>query len=365
MRVTTVSMMAAATTALGCNMAGDQDVGIGSEVSCPSCSIVIDTVVTLKHVFFKGPETAIARDSIGMFYVVDRTDGLLKAFGSDGRLLRSIGRKGGGPGEYEAARNILVASDGSIHVLDGVLQRRTVFGRDGGFISSTQLTIAPAFINPAVLRPEGQLVVNYSESAVAATAEGHTVHLINAEGNVTRSVDKAPFDPRAGWRQRRILWGRQNGDVLVARPFSLTIDVYTADLAKKGSITRVADWFPSQEPEGRPSDGVFDEPFAPRLVAIWEDGRGLLWLQFMVPSRSWKPMTRSRDLSQEDYSNLASRPRIENIIEVLDVERRRVLARSRLDGPVGYPFGEGFFATPVEDSIGEPHLRISHVELKQ
>lgn len=371
MRDTTLVMMLAVTTVLGCDSAGDQDtragsdVRIGSEVSCPSCSIVIDSVVTLEHVHFTGPSTAIAWDSMGVFYVVDRTDGLLKAFDSDGRFVRSIGRRGGGPGEYEGPRNILVASDGSIVVVDGVLQRRTVFGRDGEVISSTRVPILPAFSNPAVLRPDGQLVLNSVVSAVGAPAKGHTIQLIDAEGNVTRSVDEAQLDPNASWRQLRLLWVRQNGDLLVARPFSLTIDVYTADLTSKGTITRVADWLPLQEPKEMPSDGVFDEPFAPRVVAIWEDRHGLLWLQFMVPSPSWKPMRRPSKLGREDYSNLASRPRIENIIEVLDVERQHVVARSRFDGPIGYPFGRGLYATAAEDSSGEPGLRISRPELRR
>ncbi len=364
MRVTTVLMMAAATTALGCNMAGDQDVGIGSEVSCPSCSIVINTVVTLEHVFFTGPSTAIARDSIGMFYVVDRTDGLLKAFGSDGRLVRSIGRHGGGPGEYEMVRNILVARDGSIQVLDMVLGRRSVFGRDGEVVSTTRVPLPPAFSHSAVLRSDGQLAIS-AVSTAAAAGWVNAVQLIDAEGNVTSSVDKTLFDRNAQWRQERLLWGRQNGELLVARPYSLTIDVYTSDLTKKGSITRVADWFPSREPEGEPSDGLFDEPLTPRLMAIWEDGRGLLWFEVVVPSPSWTPKRRVADLSKEAYAKLGSRPRFETIIEVLDVERRRVLARSRFNDHVGVAFGRGFYATPVEDSIGEPHLRISHIELKQ
>jgi hypothetical protein len=195
--------------------------------------------------------------------------------------------------------------------------------------------------------------------------EGHTVQLIDAEGNVTRSVDEAAFDPETAWRQQRLLWARHEGDVLVARAFSLTLDVYTADLIRRGSITRVAAPVPLREPEGRPSDGVFDEPFTPRLTAIWEDERGQLWLQLMVPSPTWKPVRRSGDLDRDDYLSLASRPRIDNLIEVVDVEGRRVLARSRFSGSIGYPFGGGFYATPIEDSSGEPSLRITRMKLKQ
>lgn len=58
---------------------------IASEVSCPSCSVVVDTVVTLENVELSPRPGAIAWDPAGVFYLVDRSDGLLKAFGADGR----------------------------------------------------------------------------------------------------------------------------------------------------------------------------------------------------------------------------------------------------------------------------------------
>jgi hypothetical protein len=141
--------------------------------------------------------------------------------------------------------------------------------------------------------------------------------------------------------------------------------VYSTDHAKKFSIARVADWIPSQNPEEAPSDGLFDEPPTPQLAAIWEDAQGLLWLFMLVPSRSWEPGPRMDQvtLNRETAHTLANRPRFETIIEVVDVERQRVLARSRLDGSVGTPFGGGYFALSVEESVGEPGLRISRVQL--
>src|SRR5205085_2595285 len=82
-----------------------------------------------------GRVTTIAGDSSGGFYVVDSKDGVLKAFDRTGSFIRAIGRRGAGPGEYEMIRNLMVAPDGSLHVLDGVLGRHTVFRRDGKLVS--------------------------------------------------------------------------------------------------------------------------------------------------------------------------------------------------------------------------------------
>ena len=368
MRVRNV-LLAATVAATGCSMARDQDgrvgsgVLIGSEVSCPSCSVVIDSVVTLEGAYFHGPATTIERDQAGVFYLVDAGDGLLKIYGSDGRFVRQIGRLGAGPGEYEMVRNILVARDGSFRVLDGALGRLSIFSRDGEFLRSTLVPLVGGFGMPAVLLPDDQLVVN--GSPMTGAEAGSVLHLIDKEGNAASLFDEAPFDRRRQWLHQRLLWGRPNGELLVARPFLFTIDVYSSDHAKKLSITRVADWIPSQDPEEAPSDGLFDEPPTPRLVAIWEDAQGLLWLTMLVPSRLWKPGPRREvTMSRETLHTLATRPRFETIIEAVDVDRQRILARSRLNSSVGTSLGGGYLALSVEDSVGEPSIRISRVQLK-
>lgn len=366
-----LAAIACAAGAFGCstreerNMPSIRETVIASEISCPSCSVVVDTVVTLENVELSPRPGAIAWDPAGVFYVVDRSDGLLKAFGADGRFVRQIGRQGGGPGEYEMIRNVMVGPDGSIHVLDGVLGRHTVFSREGNVVKTTRVPMTPAIAMSAALWPDGHLAVNTTGSPVRATGAVPTVHLIDTDGNVVRSVDVVPLDQRAQWRQWRHLWVRRDGTLLVARPYSLTIEVYDRDFSKIASISRRVEWFPSQEPQSRPSDGVFDEPFTPLLNGLWEDAGGLLWLQVMVPSRLWTPRRREARLHERTCAELAERPRIDVIIEVLDLERRRVLAHSRFDGPLGAPFGGGFLANPGEGKGGEPAILISRITLKR
>lgn len=352
--------------AMGAKLVDAQVVRIGSNVSCPSCSIVIEKSFTLHGVDLAGPATQIARDPAGAVYVVDHRDGLLKVFGTDGHLLRQIGRPGAEPGEYEMVRNVIVARDGSIHVLDGMLGRWSVFSQSGTLLRSIPLPVQGGLGMPAVLLRDNQLVVNAVFTAVGDA--GYALLRVDEQGKDTRHFDEGAFDLRQKWRQQRRLWERSNGELLVARPYSFSIDVYGSDLTKKRSITRVADWVPAGELKEAPGDGMFDKPYAPRLRAIWEDAEGHLWLHMMVPSPLWKPappLEGHASLSPETFSELAKRPRIETIIEVLDSKGERVLARSRIDGPVGLPFGEGYLAQPVQDAGGEPSVVISRVRLKQ
>lgn len=355
---------------LSCTPRGDQlpgevgDLHVGSNVLCPSCAIVLDTVTTLEHVFMSGAQRAIARSPSGTLYVLDRTDGLLRAFGGDGRYLMTVGRKGGGPGEYENIRNVMVGRDGSVHVLDGMLGRHTVFGENGSYVRSHTVPIGAGLGQPAVLRTDGAIAVN----AVAITGAAdsvNTVHLVDSLGNRIIALDNAPFGPSTQWRQWRHLWLRENDWLLVARPYSLRIDVYDAGMTRQRTITRVAEWFPTSEPDHEPSAGIFDEPYTPRLDAIWEDETGLLWLAMSVPARDWTPSARRPRPGHPEYAELAGRPRAEVVVEVLDLERQTVLAHARFKRFLGVDFGGGFFARPVENAIGEPSVLILHARLQQ
>ena len=335
---------------------------IGSDVSCASCSIVIDTVATLRNIFsFAG---SLARDTAtGAIYAVDRSDNLLKVFSAEGRLMQTIGRRGGGPGEYEDVRNVLLGPGQTIHVLDGVLGRHTIFTRGGAVLGTTRIEVAPGALSPAVLRTDGKLVVNGLRSDASGAV--YTVNLIDTAGHIIRSVDPVAHRLRDHWWLRaRLFWNRANDELLVARRYAPVIDVYAPDLTKKYSITRAADWFPERERQAEPSDGAFEEPFSPNLVGIWEDGRGRLWLQMLAPSPAWEPRKKPARYTVQAYRAVAARPRIETIIEVLDIDRRRVLARARIEGGVGATLGGGFIADYLaETAAGEPQLRILRVSL--
>lgn len=365
MTVKAVLAAAATLVALNSTTIDGQALRIGSEVSCTSCSISLEKISTIANVEFPWPGTMIARDSTGAIYLFDR-EGVLKAFGKDGRFLRQIGRRGGGPGEYEGPRNILASRDGSIHVLDAQLSRRSMFSRDGLFLGSTSIRLSPGMGKRAVLLPDGQTIVN-----VRPTPSGGAMYVlqrIDQNGNTTRLFDETKADDGKSWLHERLLWARPTGELLVARPHTFDIDVYAKGLETKNAIVRIADWIPSREPDEQPGDGVHDKPMTPRLFAIWEDAQGLLWLHMLVPSKLWKPgppMKRATPLAQDAYAALAARPRVETIIEVLDLQAQGVLARSRFEGGIGIHFGGGYFARQLENAAGEPSLEISRVRLNR
>ncbi|MDH7513287.1 MAG: 6-bladed beta-propeller [Clostridiales bacterium] len=79
-----------------------------------------------------------AVDATGNAYIADDSDMAIKVFDPQGKYLKSIGRKGSGPGEFERVRNMLFLPDGRLLVTDYEQRRTSFFSPEGQFLSSFQ-----------------------------------------------------------------------------------------------------------------------------------------------------------------------------------------------------------------------------------
>lgn len=93
-----------------------------------------------------GPEAfyqvrgGLGSDGAGNVYVLDRGNHRVLVFGADGRHLRTMGRKGGGPGEMEFPGSLTVEADGSVGVQDPMLRRMVRFAPDGSVVAPIAFT---------------------------------------------------------------------------------------------------------------------------------------------------------------------------------------------------------------------------------
>lgn len=76
-------------------------------------------------------------DAQGRILIGDVSEGNVKLFSPDGRLLRVIGRKGSGPGEFEQPRYPRFGPDGLIYVADAQNPRIQAFDTAGRLTAST------------------------------------------------------------------------------------------------------------------------------------------------------------------------------------------------------------------------------------
>lgn len=79
-------------------------------------------------------------DENGNFYITDRRDFNIKVFDQEGNHLRTIGKKGEGPGEFQYAGFIAFLPDGRLLAMDYQARRTSLFDSSGEFISSHQWT---------------------------------------------------------------------------------------------------------------------------------------------------------------------------------------------------------------------------------
>jgi hypothetical protein len=73
----------------------------------------------------------IAVDQQGNIYISDYQDQDIKVFDSDGAYLQTIGRKGEGPGEFQALFDFAILSDGRLLAMDFRSRRTSLFSLDG------------------------------------------------------------------------------------------------------------------------------------------------------------------------------------------------------------------------------------------
>jgi hypothetical protein len=122
----------------------------------------------------------------GRIYVADDLNWSVSVFDRSGRLVRRLGRRGRGPGEFERPWHLAVDRSDSLFVWDGALGRISVFGPDFRFARSFA---APGrwTVSGFGVRADGTLLVG----AFAAGSAG-SVHVLARDGRVLRS-----FGPRA------------------------------------------------------------------------------------------------------------------------------------------------------------------------
>ena len=295
---------------------------VSGEVTCAECVITLDTLVTIGGL--DGP----GLDVISMFSTcaVDRRGRILvsgeaeiSVFDSTGRYLRTVGRKGEGPGEYQFISHIAVGSR-YIHV----------FEQGGRTMLDHEFEVVRTDRFPGQFR---SVAVMNDDVAVFA---GDLLHVLRPSGEMTshgRDGRVHSFRPLP-WETLTVVAGKDDTVWAVA---SMMNRLTRWDLSPEPRVGRVLDRRVAEFDEG-------GDAFAPAGVSsIMLDDRGL-WLVWHTADPDWTgqlPSYENLTPSSIDIDELR-----DSWLDLMDPATGRTIARYRQDdvfegfaGDTNYLFG--------------------------
>ena len=170
-------------------------------------------------------------DEREFIYICDIQDLWIKVFDPDGRLIRTIGRKGSGPGEFQSIGEIALVPGGRFLVLDWEAHRVSLFGTDGNFINSHQFpgwsydifvtTDSMYARDERIFGPQTQLFVkayDFSGDELFSLGKFEPHHSLEINEAGRRFSVSRPFDVRsimAGDQKNRWLYHCLNNRYLI------------------------------------------------------------------------------------------------------------------------------------------------------
>jgi sugar lactone lactonase YvrE len=132
--------------------------GNGPKLSIELVRTIGDVDTKDENLAFNSPGDLVV-DKNGNIYILDGGNQRVQVFGEDGRYVRTIGRRGQGPGEFSDPNSLDIDREGRLHVLDKRQRRIQVFATNGEVLKSVR---TPGFgygIDKMRLLRSGALVI--------------------------------------------------------------------------------------------------------------------------------------------------------------------------------------------------------------
>lgn len=293
----------------------------------------------------------------GRILVVNKqADHEIRTFSPDGGFLGVTGREGEGPGDFRGIRDIHVDPDGTVHLLEYGNRRISVLDSTLRFMRAIRLPGRPLGRGLLPLA-DGSYILN----AVVPTAEliGLPVHLIGADGDILVTFDGETSEARPDrpLAQHRQLGASGDTAFWSARLHEYRLDQYGVDGSSIRTLVVQDAW------EEVASSDLSAGASRPAIMDVQEDRGGRVWILSRTPDPRWEDAVAQRwgahglSYEIETYHDF-----LDTIVDVIDPERGRLLARLGWDG-----YAIAFVAPGVlvsyDDSTVIPRLVLWRVRL--
>ena len=332
------------------SLSAQEPVRVSGEVTCDSCVITLDTILTIGGLEGRGLHvisyfSLAAVDRRGRILVMDPTQPDFSVFDSTGAFVRSVGRFGGGPGEYESL-SLIDVGPRYIHVFD-YEKSRTLLDHDFEVVRVDRL---PANVFSTVVTEADDVV--FIGDVGTPLAAGHQLHILRASGELESFGDDASV--YRGRSPRRVVASADGEESLWAvRTDSNRVTRWrlSPPVAVDRAFDRVVEAFERDNPS------TFSWPRSGNRAAM-VDGDGL-WIVWQTPDPEWTDRRSQGGLPTEPWDRI-----LDGWIDLVDPDTGATLARHRTDGILlGFAQGSRYVLGYHETEAGVPYLHLLRPEL--
>jgi len=274
-----------------------------------------------------GQQFTIHRDAHGRYLVshLENADEIV-VFDSRGRFLRTVGRRGRGPGEFRGI-NWITGSDSAVFVFDGLNQTITQYT---SAFELRGVSALPGQVTGAVVLSNHIIVLN--ANIMTRDRAGYALHVLDDRGNIVKSLDGSAEGFRTDFAymtMRRL--ARAGAKSFWSAPVSAyRFAEYDVAGGVRRDFERNVDWFKPYVSRGIVADPKV--PPQPMLKDIHVDRDGLLWVIVNVADPAWHKAVVPDPIGPTGYGwNGNWNQFFDTIVEVIDPASAQVIASRRLD----------------------------------
>jgi hypothetical protein len=303
----------------------------------------------------------LERDSRGRYFVAPTiTPGQIGVFAPDGKLLRTIGRAGEGPGEFREIKHLMVGPGDSLHVVHDFGYITTVTP-DLEFVRRVSVQPRSFIPGPLLLWQDGRLLsLRYGTGGGA----DYPLRFLNVDGSTGPGFGKSVeygygddmysgFVALEGW-----IWA--------AKRQKYELDVFAPSTTLLTTYRRVTSWFPRLSDKERRKAGFYKA--AVESIAA---SNSLLWILSMRPTapppkRPGGDVEVAAAANQGPPSIAELAEQLDHYLEVFDSKSGRMLARAHLKNhiPGGFLGGDQLY-TYTEDEQGIVSVVVWQLQLSR
>ncbi len=183
--------------------------------------------------------STVGADTLGHVYIVSEAEARVVVFDSAGRYVRTIGHKGGGPGEIQGVGSMFVEPTGGVAIQDYGKMAVVRLGLDGGIRPDVPLTRLLGLLY-GVIRFAGDTLLLHSQSELTPNPPEKLLAITPTDTTTLASLVRVPpngeltacnryrmrglpriFAPQMNWTTAR-------GSVVVNTTAAYEVDIYRA-----------------------------------------------------------------------------------------------------------------------------------------